>query len=194
VIPDAEGRDKDIIPPPPAMLAPEDQLLVVGWIAGATLPGDGTDSDATDETGLQVQGCAIEDYDSSGQSPVEAGVGVGLIPPDIADVLERNCGCHYVNEPARHLLRIDTWDDFHVERNGEPVHARARTRLHSAAAPKPPLSCRLEDGSNISTEDFERLDAWYEAAAPTVSTGCRSRDGRRAGWKTPRRSRFPDRR
>ena len=54
-------------------------------------------SGSGDGTGGEVLACSIEGLQPGAASPVQAGDGAGMLPRPIGALLERNCGCHYVD-------------------------------------------------------------------------------------------------
>ena len=184
------------IMPPPGQheISQEDLALVIGWIAGAPLPGGGsgetegetdtdTDTDTVDETDGEpmVLSCALEDIKPGAPNPIEAGTGVGEIPPDIADALEVNCGCHYAGLPYERplppytgVLDMATWAGFHEEHSfplcqDDLAYLCVLERLDHNL-PMPPSQCSLEDGSRISEDDLDLLYQWLEEGAPDGAT------------------------
>lgn len=91
-----------------------DNAIILGWIAGATLPGgEGGESDGgsttdgggqtsnpgTDEssTGDGILACGLADVAPDAPNPFDIGMSAGQIPPDVGEVLTNNCGCHEVD-------------------------------------------------------------------------------------------------
>lgn len=192
MIPEHMGRTGDIMPPPGYSIPEEDRALVLGWIAGAPLSGGGTggetegvetDDTTEGETGTEpmVQSCALEDVKPGAPNPIEAGTEAEQIPPDIADALERNCGCHYAEQPLANslapypgMLDMATWAGFQEELafplcESDVAYVCVQERLDHAL-PMPPAQCVLEDGSRITDEDLALLDAWLDEGAPDGAT------------------------
>jgi hypothetical protein len=195
VLPDrSDARIGDLMPPPGQgyEISEEDRALLVGWIGGAQLPGGeppdtdgetetGTDGETDTETEPMVQSCALEDIKPAAPNPIESGTGVGEIPPDIADALEVNCGCHYADPPYEAplagysgMLDMTTWAGFQEEHTfalcqSDVAFECVQERLvHSL--PMPPAQCVLEDGSRITDEDLALLNAWLDEGAPDGAT------------------------
>ena len=176
----------DIMPPGADLSNNElatDVAIILGWIAGAELPGGegGSLGDDDDDDGLQA--CGIIDVNPGATSPIDAGVEVGQIPMSIATVLANNCGCHYVTDGVGALagqvytgLPIATLDDFLATYPGaNPDYAGLQTReavLDRVGADRnmPPLNCIVEGGSNILSSDFDALVAWLQAGSPDAPT------------------------
>jgi hypothetical protein len=195
VLPDREPDRIGMLMPPPGTfeLTDEDRALLVGWIGGAPLPGggaetEGPDDDTGDETAgedteeeIVEQSCDLSDIAPGAPNPVQVGTGAEQIPPNIGSALTRNCGCHYAEGPYEGgptlagysptgPLDMTTWAGFQEEHmfplcDSDVAHECVRERLDHAL-PMPPAQCVLEDGSRITDEDFERLDAWLAAGAP----------------------------
>jgi hypothetical protein len=89
-----------------------DNAIILGWIAGATLPGGGEGGSTTDggqdtaattmpdpsegSTGAQAKLCGLADVAPDVANPFDIGMNAGQIPPDVGEVLTNNCGCHEV--------------------------------------------------------------------------------------------------
>lgn len=116
---------------------------------------------------------------------IDAGDGVGQIPTVIADVLLRNCGCHY-NEnmltPPDYVDYISdnqpmrTWADFQGMYGGTfptmhedlPAYVAIERRVSCAdPLPMPPLGCRVEgEDGTITQADLDLLAVWLAEGAP----------------------------
>jgi hypothetical protein len=192
-------RIGNLMPPPGSAyeLSDEDRATLVGWIGGAPLPGGETGTQDTDDTTgddttgddteeeIVEQSCDLSDIAPDAPNPVQVGTGAEQIPPNIGSALTRNCGCHYaegpyegaptlVGYPPTGPLDMITWAGFQQEQmfalcDSDVAHECVRERLDHAL-PMPPTSCVLEDGSRISDDDFELLDAWLAAGAPDGAT------------------------
>lgn len=176
----------DIMPPGADLSNNElatDVAIILGWIAGADLPGGegGSVGDDDDDDGLQA--CGIVDASPGATSPIDAGVEAGQIPVSIGTVLAGNCGCHYVSQTQGALsgwvyssLPMATRDDFLATYPGaNPDYAGLQTReavLDRVGADRnmPPAICVVEGGSNILSSDFEALVTWLQAGAPDAPT------------------------
>lgn len=128
----------------------------------------------TGETPLQ---CSIEGLLPGSPSPVEVGDGVEVLPPAIGDVLERNCGCHYVDpralDPAAPAyfgtMPMATWSDFHGRFMGQLVWQRVQQRAVVELNMPPPYFCDELDMGSLSIEDHALLQAWLGAGAPDAA-------------------------
>jgi len=175
----------DVMPPGADLSDNElatDMAIVLGWIAGADLPGgEEGDDDDDDDDGLQA--CGILDVNPGASSPIDAGMEVGQIPVSIGTVLSNNCGCHYVSQGVGTLagqvytsLPMNTLDDFLATYPGaNPDYAGLQTReavLDRVGADRnmPPLNCVVPGGSNILSSDFDALVAWLQAGSPDAPT------------------------
>lgn len=175
----------DIMPPGADLSNNElatDVAIILGWIAGADLPGGegGSVGDDDDDDGLQA--CGIVDVNPGATSPIDAGVEAGQIPISIGTVLAGNCGCHYVTNGTGPLagqvyttLPMATLDDFQATYPGaNPAYSGLRTREAAldrvGKGTMPPLNCVVEGGNNILSSDFDALVAWLQAGAPDAPT------------------------
>ncbi len=126
------------------------------------------------ETGEPPLKCAIESLVPGTPSPIDAGTGVGQLPPEIGDVLERNCGCHFVDPTAlerdvpayKGTIALATWQDFQSPFNGIPTWQRVRQRAVVELSMPVPFYCDVQEVGSLSTEDHALLDAWLTAEAP----------------------------
>lgn len=192
-------RTMDLMPPAGVPLAASDRALLLGWIAGAELEacggatgGDdggptstgGGDDDVAGETttgAAEPLSCATADVVTEGEKTIDAGVGAGQIPTDIAEVLDSNCGCHYgtmtnVFIPYAGLLDMTTLAGFEAESvmpTNMPATDLIQSRLdhENAALHMPPITfCRTEDGDAMPPADYDLLKAWLEAGVPDGAT------------------------
>lgn len=128
-------------------------------------------------TGDDLLRCSIEALAPGIDSPVEVGDGAEQLPPSVGDVLERNCGCHYVDPrqvdrevPAYFgAMPMATWQDFHTPFMGMLVHQRVRQRAVVELSMPPPFYCDSLDLGSLSTEDHALLQAWLDAGAPDAA-------------------------
>lgn len=129
---------------------------------------------SSSETGEPALKCAIESLVPGMPSPIDAGTGVGQLPLEIGDVLERNCGCHYVDPsdlergvpPYNGTIALATWQDFQSPFNGIPTWQRVRQRAVVELNMPVPFYCDVQEFGSLSTEDHALLDAWLTAEAP----------------------------
>ncbi|MCR9164765.1 MAG: hypothetical protein ACE37F_33695 [Nannocystaceae bacterium] len=180
--------------PPGGMLAPEDQALLVGWVAGVEFPdadSGGSDTDATDtddptaasdtdDTGSDLVLCSIEVVAPDITSPVVSGDGAGVIPSSIGGALERNCGCHYTDQTSdptlyfpynggTQLRTLQNFTDNYAGANstyaGSPAWEAVQDRV-IVQQNMPTAVCEVEGGGAITAEDFALFEAWFEQGAP----------------------------
>lgn len=178
--------------PPAGPLEPLDGAVLLGWIAGAELPGGGGGDDAelddgvadAGETGGGALPCDFPEIAPGQASPVVAGDEPGLIPTIIGDALTRNCGCHYSAMLAPGVpgyigdVVFTTLDEFLADYNGPnpnymggPVAAAVLDRvMMTGGLVMPPAYCALPDGTTILADDQMLLLAWLEAGAPDGAT------------------------
>ena len=178
----------------------EDLAIILGWIAGADLPGGemgGTGSDTmadsgSDSTGGEViQACGIQDLKPGAPSPVIMGLGAMVIPTDIGTVLEGNCGCHYADmlDPsvmvtdyvypenmAVKLATLQDWQEVNptaMKPTREYVLDRISVPPVGAAMPPPQLGgygCNVGDGEPMAPADRQKLIDWIMAGTPDGAT------------------------
>jgi len=170
----------------------EDLAIILGWIAGADLPGGemgGTGTDSGSDTadsgsessgGEMIQLCGIEDLKPGAPNPLEASSGTGAmqIPPDIATILADNCGCHYadmlaVTTVADYTGAVDlaTWAGWQAQHPALPrtVLDVVEERLDPTfVLPMPPLppQCNVGGGEPMPPADRQILIDWIAAGAP----------------------------
>jgi hypothetical protein len=131
-----------------------------------------------DSTGGEVLVCSIEGLVPGAGSPVQAGDAAGVLPLPVGELLERNCGCHYVDprglgpEIPAYLgdIAIATWQDFHTPFMGTPTYQLVQQRAVVELGMPPPYFCDDLDVGSLSTEDHALLQAWLEAGAPDAAT------------------------
>jgi hypothetical protein len=134
-------------------------------------------SGGSDSTGGEVPVCSIEGLAPGASSPVQAGDGAGLLPLAVGAVLERNCGCHYLDPrglapevPAYNgEIALATWQDFHAPFMGTPTYQRVQQRAVVELSMPPLYFCDSLDVGSLSTEDHALLQAWLEAGAPDAA-------------------------
>lgn len=164
-----------------------DNAIILGWIAGATLPGGGvegttggagetTESTATatrgedESTGSSMQLCGLDDVAPGVQSPFDIGTAAGQIPPDVGEALSNNCGCHEVDPtdlvmgafPYTGMLHFSTiaevQGEYPVGDMTRPVIDALLERLHSDAPnPMPPPYYCDLGDGTVITDDDRQL-------------------------------------
>ena len=162
-----------------------DMAIIVGWIAGAELPGGDDGSDGIADGGDGLQACGIQDAMPGATSPLDAGLEPGQIPPSVGTVLADNCGCHYVSETSGALsgwayttLPMATVDDFQATYPGaNPDYAGLRT--HEAILDRVASDRNMPRGSA----------SWRAAARSSRRTSTPSSTG---SWTAPKTSRCTD--
>jgi len=162
----------------------EDINTILTWIAGGEFECESADTTGTETMGTtgepELRACGLEDLAPGTPSMIVAGVAADQIPPDIATILENNCGCHYTNtypEPPPYLdyqegtllLDMRTVAGFRAM-NGAMQQFTAVTldRLMGGgpiAMPPPDPYCQA-----MPTSDFDTLVAWLGAGAPDGAT------------------------
>lgn len=134
-------------------------------------------SGSGDGTGGDVLTCSIEGLLPGAPSPVQAGDGAGVLPLAVGALLERNCGCHYLDPrqlsaevPAYFgTMAMATWQDFHTPFMGTLTYQRVHQRAVVELSMPPPYFCDALDLGSLSTEDHALLQAWLEAGAPDAA-------------------------
>jgi hypothetical protein len=129
-------------------------------------------------TGGEVLKCSIEGLLPGTASPVQVGDGAQALPPAIGALLERNCGCHYLDPrqlgaevPAYFgSMPMATWQDFHTPFMGTLTYLRVQQRAVVELGMPPPYFCDSLDVGALSTDDHALLQAWLEAGAPDAAT------------------------
>jgi hypothetical protein len=183
-LPDSIMRGGDLMPQPPEELSEADRALLLGWIAGAELAceggagdtgGTGTSGSETGSTtGPTTYDCSIEGLVPGAADPIDAGMDAGQIPPDIAEALADNCGCHFVDgfemPPTDYPfddLNMETLDGFTAMLdNGKILRESAIERLaEDSVLPMPPVGCE-----EISQAQRDLLLSWLEAGVPDGAT------------------------
>jgi hypothetical protein len=174
-----------------------DNAIILGWIAGATLPGGGeggsegastTDggeqtSEASTEagsTGSDIKACGLADVAPGAPNPFDIGMNAEQIPPDVGEVINNNCGCHEVDQgdlimgafPYGGMVHFSTIAELQVDYMGRPVHEVVLERVESDAVNRmpPPYYCDLGDGTVITDADRQLLIDWLTAGAPDAPT------------------------
>lgn len=168
----------------------EDVAIILGWIAGAELPGGaeggtddtgtGSESTTAGTTGDVELLCGIDDLNPGSTNPIVAGDGAMQIPTEIGNVLATNCGCHYIdmlNRPVpdyfqgteAHAMAIDTWANWRLPYGPmakSPIdESLARLDPASLLPMPPPASCSVS-GANIAADDKALLVDWLMQEAP----------------------------
>lgn len=134
-------------------------------------------SGSGDGTGDEALACSIEGLVPGARSPVEAGDGPMLLPAPIGALLERNCGCHYLDAaqldpevPAYNgAMRMATWEEFHTPFMGTLTYLRVQQRSVVELSMPPPFFCDSLDLGSLSADDHALLGAWLDAGAPDAA-------------------------
>ncbi len=161
-----------------------DSAVILGWIAGAQLPGsdggaatDGTDT--MDSTGSQIVSCELSVIAPMATTPFDIGTEAGQIPPDVGAVLTANCGCHET-DPAEliesvriysysGMVHFSTIDEIRSDFMMAPAHERVLERVAATDPSRMPATyyCNLDgNGMVITDEDQQLLVDWLTAGAP----------------------------
>ena len=177
----------------------EDTAIILGWIAGAQLPGDDDDDDVADdddddddddvaETGDDDDDdddddgtvlCGIDDVTMGVASPVEAGDEAGLIPTEIGRVIDENCGCHLVSDNAdlienvpgyAGMFSFNTLDEIQADFNGAPAYEHLQARVVDSPTMPPVYYCTERDVAGLLQADFDLLEDWLSQGAPDGAT------------------------
>lgn len=195
VVPEGVTRSGNIMPQGGDLESPEN-AIILGWIAGASLPGGGggietddgsmtdtgDDDGDTDEpattTGSEIVACGLGDVAPDAPNPYDIGMNAGQIPPDVGEALVANCGCHEVESsdleasvpPYTGEVHFATIADLQADHNGAPVHELVLSRVESETTGMPPsYYCKLDGGEAITAEDQALLIEWLGAGAPDAT-------------------------
>lgn len=171
-----------------------DSAIVLGWIAGASLPGggDGGESDGgttTDggmdssdggSTGSDVVMCGLDAIAPGEANPFDIGMDAGQIPPDVGAALTANCGCHEVDAgsivegapPYGGQVHFSTIAELQADYMGRPVYEVVQERIESDDFSQMPPNyyCDVGDGTPITADDRMLLVEWLTAGAPDAMT------------------------
>jgi hypothetical protein len=162
----------------------EDVNTILTWIGGGVFECEGADTSGSgSESGttgdVPLRACGLQDLAPGTPSTIVSGTGAGQIPPDIATILEGNCGCHYTNtypEPPPYIdyqegtapFDMTTIAGFQADAAGQPYHALTLSRVMGGGAiamPPPDPYCQA-----MSPSDTDTLVAWLTAGAPDGAT------------------------
>jgi hypothetical protein len=176
---------------------PTNVAIILGWIAGAQLPGGGgseggsTTDDPPAESSGSAEGesssggsdamlCGLADVAPEAPNPFDIGMAAGQIPPDVGAALVNNCGCHEVDSadlimgafPYAGMVHFSTIAEIRADYMGVPVHELVLERVQSEQPNRmpPPYYCDLGDGSVITDADRQLLIDWLTAEAPDGAT------------------------
>jgi hypothetical protein len=162
-----------------------DVNTILTWIGGGVFECESSDSTGTETMGTTgepvLRACGLQDLAPGTESMIVAGTGAMQIPPDIATILEDNCGCHYNNtwpEPPPYIDYLEdmtapfdmrTWAGFQeMAPAGMPFHALSLDRVNGGGAiamPPPDPYCQAMPATESAT-----LVEWLTAGAPDGAT------------------------
>ncbi|MCA9649044.1 MAG: hypothetical protein H6712_15730 [Myxococcales bacterium] len=170
----------------PAVLL--DNAIVIGWIAGAELPGggggggmdtEGSDSsgDGSGSTAAEIVLCGLDDVAPGEPNAFDIGMDAGQIPPDVGAALTANCGCHELGDSAMVVagaikyagqVHFSTIAELQADYMGRPVYEVMQDRLEATDFSQMPPNyfCSVEGGEPITAEDQQLLIDWLMAGAP----------------------------
>ncbi|MCX4242144.1 hypothetical protein [Paraliomyxa miuraensis] len=174
---------------PPTRPPGPDEAIIVGWIAGVSLPGGGdagsdgstTTADTGDgsgSSGSSMQLCGLADVAPAAANPFDIGTGAGQIPEDVGAVLTNNCGCHEVDATEvtgtvfayTGMVHFSTATEAQSDYMGTPTYDVMLARVDNEANPMPPsYFCDVGDGSVITDADKQLLVDWLMAGAPDAT-------------------------
>jgi len=165
-----------------------DNAIILGWIAGAELPGgdEGMGTDAGMMTGTDGSGsgdveivmCGYDVVAPDAPDPYDSGTEAGQIPVDVGTALFNNCGCHASTEimliegapQYSGQIAFTTIDEVQADflETGRAVHEILLERVESTEFSRMPPSyyCMLEGGETITADDRQLLLDWLGAGAP----------------------------
>ncbi len=159
----------------------ENVAVILGWIAGADLPGGGG------ETGPDAQMCGVSDVSMGALSTpvISSDSDPMTIPTDVGDVITRNCGCHLVDDPMDFIppvghydrnVPLRTWAEIHADHPNTmaPWYESIRFRVVAQASPvlvMPQTAyCMEQDVGAMSQADYDILSQWLNDDAPDAPT------------------------
>ncbi len=164
----------------PAVLS--DIAIVIGWIAGAELPGgggSGGESDGGSSTGAPMLGaCGLDELDPDATNPIVSGSGANQIPTEIGTILAANCGCHLTPGPLSGGLpvypgslpfKMTTHAEWHAEYAPGVTNIDKGKERVAVGAPLPmpqPIYCDAGGGEPMPAADRTTLLEWLDADAP----------------------------
>lgn len=173
---------------PPGREPGANEAIIIGWIAGLSLPGGGDagsdgstsasdGSGSGESTGPTMQLCGLADVAPSATNPFDIGTAAGQIPEDVGAVLTNNCGCHEVDAaevtspyPYTGMVHFSTIAEAQADYMGTPVHDVVAARVQLEASPMPPnYFCDIGDGTVITDADRQLLIDWLTAGAPDAT-------------------------
>jgi hypothetical protein len=155
--------------------------------AGTETTGDLETGDSGDTTTEPppIHFCGLEDLKPGATNPIVAGTDPLMIPPDIAELLLDNCGCHYADmltaagapDYSSFLpLKMDTWDEWQGM-YGLPGQEKRTIdvvleRVRDAPTPTtmPHKWCNVGDGAHMVSDQREILIEWLVEGAPDGAT------------------------
>lgn len=171
-----------------------DMAIILGWIAGATLPGGGEGGDTeggndssdggeqTDggTTAAEVVACGLDDVAPGEPNPFDIGMNADQIPPDVGMALTNNCGCHEVDTmaviegapPYGGSVHFSTIAELQADYMGRPVYEVVQERIESTDFSQMPPNyyCAVDGEAPITAEDQQLLVDWLMAGAPDATT------------------------
>ncbi len=129
-------------------------------------------------TGDELPACSIDAVLPGARSPVEVGDGPEQLPVEIGELVERNCGCHFVDNDAIDpevpayfgALSLATWPDFHSPFMGQPTWQRVRNRAIDELNMPPTYYCGDLDFGSLTAADHVLFRDWLDASAPDAAT------------------------
>lgn len=134
----------------------------------------GSGSGSGSETGEPPLRCSIEGLLPGTPSPIVAGAAAEQLPLEVGDVLERNCGCHYLaaaeldrTVPAyQGTIALATWQDFHAPFGAMLTWQHVQQRAVTELSMPPSFFCDSLALGSLSAEDHALLEAWLASGAP----------------------------
>lgn len=132
-----------------------------------------------------IEFCGLEDLKPGAPNPIVSGAEPMMIPPDIAEILVDNCGCHYADmltQPGSPdyssflPLKIETWEEFQGTYGflGQQHETLAvvleRVRDAPTGTTMPHRWCNVGDGEHMVPEQRQILIDWLVAGAPDGAT------------------------
>jgi hypothetical protein len=142
---------------------------------------DGGEESSTGEPPIQF--CGLEDLKAGAPNPIVSGAEPMKIPPDIAEILVDNCGCHYADMLDVHPspdyssllpMKIDTWEEWQGTYGpmNKSTLAEVLNRVQDAPIQftMPHRWCNIGGGEQMDPGQRAVLIEWIVAGGPDGAT------------------------
>jgi hypothetical protein len=143
-----------------------------------------SDGEAESSTGEPpIQFCGLQDLKPGAPNPIVSGPEPMKIPPDIAEILVDNCGCHYADMLDVHPspdyssllpMKIDTWEEWQGTYGPDNKSTLAEVLDRVQGAPiqftMPHRWCNIGGGEQMDPAQRAVLIEWIVAGGPDGAT------------------------